>query len=62
MDHLTDAELAYHQQLIADMKAAQAAWQSWSRHLGVRYRLGPTDSIGEAGEIFRGADETEVPA
>ena len=50
-------ELAYHRRLAAQLRAAQAAWESWSAHLVAKYELGPDDGISESGEVVRGRTE-----
>jgi hypothetical protein len=56
MERLTAEELAYHQIVVAQTRAAQAVWQSWSNHLAQRYGLEPDDSISEDGLILRAGD------
>jgi hypothetical protein len=51
---LSPDELVYHQHLTAQVKAAQAAWHSWSVHLAAKYRLGEGDGITEQGDVVRG--------
>ena len=53
MERISEDELAYHARLIAEMKAAQAAWQSWSAHLSAEYELHEGEGIGEDGTIYR---------
>lgn len=60
MSRLTDDEQAYHERLIATLRAAQAAWESWSSHLTSKYRLGERDAITPQGEIVRGPLPEEV--
>lgn len=50
---LSADELAYHRALVARVKAAQAAWQSWSDHIGAKYRLTEGDAISEDGDVLR---------
>lgn len=50
---LSPDEMAYHADVVAQVKAAQAAWASWSTHLTVKYALGPDDRIAESGAIER---------
>lgn len=57
-DVLSPDELAYHQSLTAQLRAAQAAWQSWSAHLSAKYGLAEGDSITETGEVIRLAQES----
>ena len=52
-EHITPDELSYHASLIAQLRAAQAAWQSWSRHMAEKYALGPGDSVAEDGTVVR---------
>lgn len=52
-ERLSDDELAYHQELIERVKAAQAAWNSWAAWLARKYAIGEHDAITEQGEISR---------
>jgi hypothetical protein len=60
LEALTEDELAYHQRVAAQLRTAQAAWESWARHLAEKYRLSSSDSISEQGDITRasGGDES----
>ena len=58
---LTADELAYHQRLVAQVREAQAAWTSWSRHLSEKYRLGQRDALLEDGSIVRAAPAEDPP-
>ena len=50
---ISDDELAYHTQITAEVRAAQATWRSWSQHLSRKYELEDRDAISETGEIIR---------
>jgi hypothetical protein len=50
---LSEDELAYHRRVIAALRAAQIAMQSWSAHLVEKYKLGPQDFIAEDGSLNR---------
>lgn len=52
-------ELAYHERLLAQLRSAQAAWQSWSEHLAQKYELREGDAITASGEIVRAPAEDE---
>lgn len=54
---ITPEELAYQQRVIFELRSAQAAFESWSRHIAGKYRLGPVDSIDESGALHRGTSE-----
>lgn len=52
-EHLTDDELAFHRKVVADIKAAQAAWSSWSQHIAGKYELKDGEGVAEDGTIHR---------
>lgn len=59
MDRISDDDLLYHARVIAELRAAQVALDSWARHLTAKYQIGPSDAIAEDGTIQRGpADES----
>lgn len=41
----------YFKYLLENVKAAQAAINTWSGFASAKYKLGPTDRINEAGDI-----------
>lgn len=55
--NLSDDELAYHRRVIAALRAAQTVMQSWSVHLGEKYKLGPEDYVAEDGSVHRAEKE-----
>ncbi|MDA8186850.1 MAG: hypothetical protein M0T85_01745 [Dehalococcoidales bacterium] len=60
MEQITPDELAYHIDVIEDMKAARTVMASWSAFLARKYRLAPLDKVDESGRILRAVDtETE---
>lgn len=58
-EHLSDDELAYHRRVLVEVKAAQAAWASWSQHIGGKYQLGPKDTVSEDGVVARAPAEAD---
>ena len=52
---ITADELAYQATVFADVRAAQVALTSWSRHLAAKYQLQQGDNITEDGKILRKA-------
>jgi hypothetical protein len=54
-EHIEQSELAYHADAFDQLRAAQAAWQSWMGFLARKYALGPNDGITPQGMILRNA-------
>jgi hypothetical protein len=53
LETISPDEIAYHRQITADLRAAQAAWESWGRFLAAKYGLALGESITEQGVILR---------
>ncbi len=51
--HLSPDELAYHQTVMANLQASQAAWNSWLAHLAQKHSLEQGDTIERDGVIAR---------
>jgi hypothetical protein len=50
---LSRDELAYHEKVVAQVNAAQAAWQSWSTHIAAKYELSGGDMVDDKGQVTR---------
>lgn len=48
---LSDDDKLYFKYLLENVKAAQAAINTWSGFASAKYKLGPQDRINEAGDI-----------
>lgn len=48
---LSDDDKLYFKYLLENVKAAQAAINTWSGFASAKYKLGPNDRINEAGDI-----------
>jgi hypothetical protein len=59
---LSRDEIAYHLRLVAQVSAANAAWQSWSAHIAAKYELAQGDAVDEKGAIVRKPVEIEAVA
>lgn len=59
MERLTPDELTYHNRVMSELRAAQAAWDSWSKHLVAKYELTQGDGINEKGEVVRAKPDPE---
>ncbi len=54
LETITPDELAYHEQVVARIREAQAAMNSWAAHLTQKYNLTAEDGIDPEGKIIRG--------
>lgn len=61
LERLSPDERAFHDALVAERRAWEAAWGAWTRHLAARYRLQPHDALNEDGTILRGASTGAGP-
>lgn len=59
---LSDDERSYHERILGQLRAAQAAWQSWSEHLAQKYELRAGDVITADGQVVRAPVEDEPDA
>lgn len=56
-ERITAAEAVYHRRALAQLRAAQSVWESWSSHLATSYNLSPGDDVDESGAILRRVDD-----
>lgn len=57
LERISTDEMAYHNSVLGNARAAQAAFSSWAQHLANKYRIGDHDRINEDGTISRNVPE-----
>lgn len=53
VERISDDEYAYQRKLVAALRAAQAAWESWAGHIATKYQIKEGDVVNEDGTIRR---------